>query len=70
MNFLLNVYIVIMVTICLFGFLGTVHYLYPRGGGGAKWRGDHVKFILSYGGGGYLLFWSPEGGVEKTLKIL
>ena len=31
-------------------------------------EGGHVKFILSYGG--YLLFWSPEGGggggVEKT----
>ena len=33
--------------------------------------GGHVKSILSYGG--YLLFWSPEGGgggVEKNLKIL
>jgi hypothetical protein len=27
-----------------------------------KIEGDHVKFILSYGGGGYLLFWSLEGG--------
>ena len=32
--------------------IGTVHYLYPRGGG--KMGGGHVKFILSYGG--YLLF--------------
>ena len=44
--------------------LGTVHYLYPRGVG--KMEGGHVKFILSYGGGGYLLFWSPEGGCRKN----
>jgi hypothetical protein len=27
-------------------------------------EGGHVKFILSYGG--YLLFWSPEGGCRKN----
>ena len=34
--------------------------IYTLGGGGME--GGHVKFILCYGGGGYLLFWSPEGG--------
>jgi hypothetical protein len=32
-----------------------------------KIEGGHVKFISCYGGGGggYLLFWSHVGGVEK-----
>jgi hypothetical protein len=34
--------------------------------------GGHVKFILSYGGGGTCFFGVLRGGggVEKTLKIL
>ena len=40
-----------------------------RGGGGGANGGDHVKFILSYGG--VLAFFVVlRGGVEKTLKIL
>ena len=30
--------------------LGTVHYLYPRGGG-AKWRGSGKVHLVLWGGG-------------------
>jgi hypothetical protein len=48
--------------------LGTVHYLYPRGGG--QNAGGHVKFIFSYGGTCFFGVLRGGGCRKKTENII